>query len=125
MRRMLAGLAMLALGLGGACGGGDGDGGGAAATTTPVPKATVNVKGFTFDPNPLTVKAGTQVTWVNDDDVVHSVSSGTRGQNPQLFDGALQAEDDEFTYTFAQVGSFDYNCKVHDGMDGRVVVTQA
>src|SRR5262249_31149632 len=36
--------------------------------------AQVKIANFTFEPSVLTVKVGTTVTWVNDDDIPHLVS---------------------------------------------------
>jgi plastocyanin len=40
--------------------------------------ATVRIDNFTFAPERLTVKAGTTVTWRNEDDIPHTVTSATR-----------------------------------------------
>jgi plastocyanin len=40
--------------------------------------ATVTIDNFTFEPQRLTVKAGTTVTWVNQDDIPHALASTTK-----------------------------------------------
>jgi len=48
-----------------------------AAAQTPDPNQIL-IKEFMFAPNPLTIKAGSTVTWVNMDDEPHTVVSNTR-----------------------------------------------
>jgi plastocyanin len=40
--------------------------------------ATAKVDNFTFVPSPLTVRAGTTVTWRNEDDIPHTVTSASQ-----------------------------------------------
>jgi plastocyanin len=39
--------------------------------------AGVVIQTFQFQPTPLAVKAGTLVTWTNNDDIEHTVTAGT------------------------------------------------
>ena len=44
-----------------------------------------------FSPNPLEIKVGDTVTWTNNDNQIHVVTSGTGGNDPNLgkeFDSA-------------------------------------
>jgi plastocyanin len=81
--------------------------------------AIVKIENFAFQPRNLQIKAGTTVTWVNDDDVPHTASSTT---TPQAFDSGALDTDDRYSFTFTQPGSFAYFCKVHPHMTGTVVV---
>ena len=75
------------------------------------------IQEFMFTPNPLTVKAGATVTWVNMDDEPHSVVSNTR-----LFrSGALDTKE-RFSFKFAQPGTYHFTCSIHPRMVGIVVV---
>ena len=38
----------------------------------------VKIDNFTFAPQRVTVKAGTTVTWINEDDIPHTVASSTK-----------------------------------------------
>ena len=60
--------------------------GGAGAT----PRASVSVKAFNFQPDPLRIKRGTTVTWVNHDAIHHSVTSGTRKHPTKRFNKLLR-----------------------------------
>ena len=79
--------------------------------------AQVVVDNFSFAPTPLSVKVGTTVTWVNYDDIPHSVVC------PQLkVKSSPMDTNDSFAYRFEQAGTYDYICGLHPHMHGQVVV---
>jgi plastocyanin len=79
--------------------------------------AQVAIDNFSFSLTPLKVNAGTTVTWVNHDDIPHSIVC------PALKLASLALDtDDSFTYKFDQAGTFDYLCGIHPHMHGQVVV---
>ena len=74
---------------------------------------------FAFDPESLEVAAGTEVTWVNDDQSApHRIVSE---------DGSFDSEDlhdeDTFSHTFDAAGEYPYVCAIHSHMTGTIVVT--
>ena len=79
--------------------------------------ATATIDNFTFAPDRLIVKAGTTVTWRNEDDIPHTVASETR-----LFKSSALDTDDTFSFTFTEPGSYAYFCSLHPRMTGTVVV---
>jgi plastocyanin len=79
--------------------------------------AAVKIDNFTFTPKSVTVKAGTTVTWTNQDDIPHTVTS----TNKQFRSKALDT-DDKFTFTFSTPGTYDYFCSLHPKMTGTIVV---
>jgi plastocyanin len=103
--------------LAGACGGGDS-----------APKsAAVTIKGFIFDPSPLRVKAGTDVTWSNKDQILHTVTAGTTSGGEDaaktgLFEAPLDGAGKTFTFTFDKSGTYQYFCDRHHSMMGKVEV---
>ncbi len=86
----------------------------AAATTGP----TVKIDNFTFGPATLTVKAGATVTWVNGDDIPHTVVS----DDHTTFKSKVLDTDQSFSFTFAKPGVYAYFCSLHPHMTGKVVV---
>ena len=84
--------------------------------------SAVIIKTFSFDPTPLRVKVGTTVTWTNQDQTLHTVTEGKRGDSDHDFDGELPDTGATFEHTFADAGTFDYHCTRHPGMDAQVVV---
>ena len=82
-----------------------------------VDSTRIVVKGFMFNPTPLTVKAGSTVTWTNMDDEPHTVVSNTA-----LFrSGALDTKE-SFSFKFAQPGTYHFTCSIHPRMVGVIVV---
>ena len=78
-----------------------------------------------FNPNPLVVAPGTQVTWKNTDTVSHTVTSGHPSDNATgtIFDsGGLIKPGGTFQFTFQNEGTYDYLCVVHPWMVAQVIV---
>lgn len=80
-----------------------------------------------FSPQNIEVEVGTKVTWVNESSLVHTVTSGSNGEHDELFDSGDLSEGEEFSYTFDEVGTFDYFCRPHynNGMVGTVTVVES
>ena len=97
----------------------------AAATLLPsgaarAEDAMVKISDFQFAPARLTVKAGTTVTWRNNDDIPHTVTSTTRAFKSNALD-----TDDAFAFAFTEPGSYAYFCSLHPHMTGTIVVEPA
>ncbi|MCH8995986.1 MAG: amicyanin, partial [Thaumarchaeota archaeon] len=75
-----------------------------------------------WDPAEVTVDVGDEVTWTNDDTAAHTVTSGVPGAPDGVFDSGLFLAGDTFSYTFDEVGEYDYFCMVHPWMTGKVQV---
>jgi plastocyanin len=82
----------------------------------------IEMRGFRFNPDMVTVKQGTTVTWINRDAVAHTVTSGVRNNESGLFDSGNMSSGAIFSYTFNEKGTFDYFCLLHSGMDGAIIV---
>jgi amicyanin len=82
--------------------------------------AAVKIDNFTFTSKSLTVKAGTTVTWTNQDDIPHTVTSTT-----QQFKSKALDTNDTFSFTFTTPGSYNYFCSLHPHMTGTIVVEAA
>ena len=91
-----------------------------AARSAPTADAEVDIDQFTFLPQRITVKAGTTVTWINEDDVPHTIVSSSKVFKSKALDTA-----DKFSFTFTTPGTYDYFCSVHPHMTGAVVVEAA
>ena len=70
---------------------------------------------FTFTPQRFTVKAGTSVTWINEDDVPHTIASSSK-----LFKSKALDTGDKFSFTFTTPGTYEYFCSLHPHMTGAV-----
>jgi amicyanin len=82
--------------------------------------ADVTIDNFTFSPQTLTIKAGTKVTWVNRDDIPHTVASTTKAFKSPALD-----TDDTYSFTFTAAGNYEYFCSLHPHMTGTVMVEPA
>jgi plastocyanin len=69
-----------------------------------------------YSPDPLTISAGTTVTWTNKDSTTHTATSDTG-----VFGGTL-GPNAQFSTTFPNKGTFTYHCTIHPNMIGSVVV---
>jgi len=94
-----------------------GDTSGVSAAATNGAPAEVKIDNFAFTPGAITVKAGTQVTWVNRDDIPHTVDS-TQGK----FKSAALDTDDKFQFLFTEPGEYPFYCRIHPKMTGKIVV---
>jgi len=86
-----------------------------AAVSIPVGARTLGLASYV--PNPITVSAGTVVTWTNTDAIAHTTTSDSG-----VFDSGIIAAGGKFSMTFSTKGSFPYHCTFHQGMVGTVVV---
>jgi plastocyanin len=82
-----------------------------------LPAVEVKIDNFSFTPTTLTVKAGTQITWTNGDDIPHTVVS-----DDQSFKSKVLDTDEKFTFTASKPGTYSYFCSIHPKMTGKVVV---
>ena len=77
----------------------------------------VKIDNFSFLPQDITVAPGTMVTWVNQDDIPHTVAS-----TADLFKSKALDTDDKFSFTFDKSGTYEYYCSIHSKMTGKVIV---
>jgi 3',5'-cyclic-AMP phosphodiesterase len=91
--------------------------GGADSQTGAAPSATVRIDNFTFGPALLTVAPGSTVTWVNEDDIPHSVVAEDGAFKSKVLDS-----QERFSFTFTAAGEFRYFCSLHPHMTGKVIV---
>lgn len=75
------------------------------------------VKDFMFMPTPLTVKAGSTVTWTNMDEEPHTVVSDTG-----LFRSGGMDTSESFSFKFDKPGTYHFTCSIHPRMAGTIVV---
>src|SRR3989454_6898899 len=77
-----------------------------------------------FNPNPLTVAPGTQVTWKNTDTVSHTVTSGKPSDNQTgtAFDsGGLIKTRGTIQFNFPNSGTNDYFFFLHPFMTAQII----
>jgi plastocyanin len=127
----------------GACGGDDsttdGSGGSSAAETTqeaapeetestesePAPSGEaaasekVQIVEFTYQPDPVVVRAGGKVIWQNEDTAPHTATADDGSFDTGTIEkGKLKSE------TFKEAGTYPYFCEIHPTMHGTVEVVE-
>ena len=89
----------------------------ASAQEKPASTAEVKIDNFSFGPAAVTVPVGTTVTWINRDDIPHTVVS-----TEKVFKSKVLDTDEKFSFTFTKPGEYPYFCSIHPKMTGKVVV---
>jgi plastocyanin len=88
-----------------------------AATAATAADTEVKIDNFTFVPQRVTVKPGTTVTWINEDDIPHAIAATGKEFRSKVLD-----TNDKYSFTFTTVGKFEYFCSLHPHMTGTIVV---
>jgi plastocyanin len=87
-----------------------------AQEAAPTAQATeVVIKNFAFNPAELQVKVGTEVKWINQDSMNHTIAN-TDFQSGELGNGQT------YSHVFTAVDIYDYHCSIHPSMAGKVIV---
>ena len=91
-----------------------------ARTGEPGDTVNVRIRDSSFDPAIITVKAGTQVIWTNEDTIAHRVTytNKTAGsfESPGIDPGKVYAK------TFYEPGRYEYADSQHSFMTGTIIV---
>lgn len=87
---------------------------GSAGPPPSVEGPAVAVRDYQFEPASLTVEEGATVTWVWEGRAPHDVvGRGFRSRDQS---------SGTFRHTFEQPGTYTYECTIHPGMEGSIVV---
>jgi plastocyanin len=113
-RRLATLAATLLLVIAPACGS---DEAGDAAMEASTGGDTVSIEDFVYKPAELTVKAGTTVSFTNEDGFAHTVTADDRS-----YDSGNLDEGESFDHVYDQPGTYEYFCAIHNSMTGSVVV---
>lgn len=90
-----------------------------SSTGSTVTTDAVTIKNMAFSPDNITIKAGSTVTWTNNDSTVHTVTA-----NDGSFASDSLANGKSYSHTFNTPGTYKYRCVIHPSMTGIVTVTQ-
>lgn len=85
--------------------------------TGPEDLETIEMEDFSFEPQTLTIDVGSAVRWTNEGNVAHNTRSET-----QDWSSTNLSPGQSFDRTFTTTGTFPYECTLHPGMEGTVVV---
>ncbi|MFA5086201.1 MAG: cupredoxin family copper-binding protein [Candidatus Paceibacterota bacterium] len=78
-------------------------------------ETSIKIVDFSFDPGDITVKAGTKITWTNEDSAPHEITSAT-------FASGILNKGQSFSATLSEKGIYDYHCSLHPSMKGKITV---
>jgi len=85
-----------------------------------VRSAKVEIEGFAYDPDPVTIEEGGKVIWINRDSAPHTATAEDGSfDTGTLEEGKLKPE------TFKEPGTYAYVCSIHPQMQGTVEVVAA
>lgn len=93
-------------------------GGGGCVEVTEGTGTTIELLNFCITPTVLRIQPGETVTFVNRDETRHVISSAGYAWGS---DGYMR-HDEAFTATFSKNGAYPFQCYLHPGMAGTVIV---
>lgn len=82
-----------------------------------VATTAVAIENFAFNPKTLNIKAGSAVTFTNNDDVAHTATA-----DDGSFDTGLLSKGQSKTITFDKKGTYPYFCTPHPKMRATITV---
>lgn len=92
----------------------DSAGGGSGESVT---GDAVTIADFAFDPDGLTVAAGTTITFTNEDSATHTATG-----DDDVFDTGELDEGATAEVTLDEPGEYSYFCNIHNYMTGTITV---
>jgi glucose/arabinose dehydrogenase/plastocyanin len=106
----------------------DNDGSTSVPSNSPNKVTIVGVRDLqSYDPNPIDIKVGDTVTWINADLAAHTVTSG-KDYDPltsgKIFNSGSIISNGVYSHKFTTPGVYDYICLFHPNMKGEVVVSK-
>ena len=90
----------------------DSNGGGGTPSDNPI-----YMRGSVYSAPNITLFAGSKITWINDDNMVHTVTA-----NDASFNSGDINPGSSFSYTFNTIGTYHYHCVHHIGMTAVVTI---
>ena len=93
-------------------------------------RANVIIADHSFNPENITIRVGTIVTWVNNDSSEHQIISDngyagkSGGFSRQLFDliSSRMYKGSTYSYRFQREGNYTYHCNIYPALKGGVLV---
>jgi plastocyanin len=83
-------------------------------------EAKVKIGNFTFDPPIMKIKAGTAVSWTNEDDIPHTVAAADHSFKSKPLDTG-----ETYSTIFSAPGRYTYFCSLHPHMKAAIIVEGA
>jgi nitrite reductase (NO-forming) len=95
------------------------------ATQVSIVKGATTLGNKAFSPDHIKVKVGSTVIWTNNDNNIHTITSGVPNSPNagQVFDSGLTsliAPSKTYSHKFTSAGEFSYFCRLHPTMVGEI-----
>lgn len=91
-----------------------------------IPKGSTDSNGVTYDNRNVTITPGSTVTWTNNDDKPHTITSGSTQAGPDgKFDSGLIQPGQTYSHTFTDAGTYSYFDQPSPWLSGSVTVSPA
>jgi plastocyanin len=92
-------------------------------------KGAATLANKAFSPDHVKIKVGNTVIWTNNDNNIHTVTSGVANtpNAGEVFDSGLTSlisPSKTYSHKFTNAGEFTYFCRLHPTMVGEIEVTQ-
>ena len=82
----------------------------------------ITVQLFQFRPGQVDVPKGRRITWTNQDDITHTVTSGTPEKRDGRFSAQLAGKGATASIEVKEPGTYPYFCERHSSMRGEIRV---
>jgi plastocyanin len=82
----------------------------------------VTIQTFQFKPTPVEVPVGAKVSFTNQDDITHTVTSGTPDSPDGKFSHRLEGKGATAAVELGKPGVYPYFCERHRSMRGEIRV---
>lgn len=83
---------------------------------------TITMHNLAYQPAHIQVRVGTKVTWINQDDVPHTVTFRSGMPGSSMMGSSMMTHGQSFSLTFRMLGTYTYYCAVHPSMVATVTV---
>jgi plastocyanin len=90
----------------------------ASPTSVNDSQVTIDIQGYAYHPSNISVPRGAKVTWLNDDNVVHTATE----KGNAAWDTQIIHSGESKTIEFDSPGTFRYYCTIHPYMVGTLTV---
>jgi plastocyanin len=90
--------------------------------TNPPNLLTVTIKSGVYSPNPVMVKVGQSVNWLNSDTFAHTATDSGVFDTGSIAPTSAHSDNGDGA-TFNTVGTYNYHCALHASENGSIVVT--
>lgn len=78
---------------------------------------TISIQNMTFNPNKITIKSGTNIQWVNNDNVQHQIVSDSGA-----FQSTILNPGDSYNFFFDKTGIYGYHDALNSTVTGTIIV---